>query len=100
MRKIAFNPSQKAVTVYIILLLLLAVALLCGCESKSGKLVKNSIATPVEKVVILDSYPPAVHEQYTMYKYKVKRIEHGVVDTIYERDLYEVGDTIYTSFQR
>lgn len=80
--------------VFILLLSVITVIALTSCESKSGKL--NS--TPVEKVVVIDSYrltPKSGVENNMQYKYKVRRINHGVVTTIYDQNLYEKGDTIY-----
>ena len=52
--------------------------------------------SPVEKVVILDSYLSGeVYLNQFHYKYKVNRYTQGVVGYALERNLYEVGDTIY-----
>ena len=80
-----------------IVLIVMFVALMSSCQSKSGKLAQ----IPFEKVVIVDSY----HSNYMSdngcvkyYKYKVKRLEHDVVTFISVTGLYEKNDTIYYCF--
>ena len=79
------------------ILLMIAIVIfsftMTSCHSKSGHLAD----VKPEKVVILDSYPQTVKSDGISFsfKYKVKRIEHGVVAVIYDQNLYEKGDTIY-----
>ena len=73
-------------------IVLVSLVLLASCTSKSGQLDK----LPLEKVVVIDVRPTP---DYTRYQYKVKRIEKGVTDYIYDINRYEVGDTILKRFQ-
>lgn len=79
-------------------LIIYVIAFSCtSCKSQSGQLAN----TPKEKVVILDSKARTNDDNlnHRLYVYKVKRIEKGVVDFVYKRELFEVGDTIYHRFQ-
>lgn len=71
--------------------ILAILAFTSSCESKSGQL--NKI--PAEKVVILDMF---VKMNDVPFKYRVKRIEHGVTDVIYDQRLFECGDTVFHKF--
>lgn len=79
----------KTIALLIIAFFTLAAAM--SCESKSGKLDR----VKPEKVMIIDSYPRTNLEYL---KYKVKRIEQGVVTEIYDKGIYEQGDTIFHKF--
>lgn len=73
--------------------------LLTSCESKSGQLV----AQPLEKVVVIDSYNEEydhINKDITYRKYKVKRIEFGVIDVIFDARLLEAGDTVFYRFAK
>ena len=80
-------------TIYVLLLITAAVliALLTSCTSKSGERAKLP-----EKVVIIDEDPTNIYDDY--YTYKVKRIDHGVIDKIISNTRFDVGDTIYHKF--
>jgi uncharacterized protein YvpB len=77
-----------AVMIFTIIILL---SVFTSCTSKSGERAK----TP-EKVVIIDEDPTNIYDDY--YTYKIKRIDHGVIDKIISNTRFDVGDTIYHKF--
>lgn len=98
MKQITYKRISNIVKYFLYLTVLYVITFSCvSCESKSGQL---TIIKP-EKVVIIDSTPREYKwtTQTHMYYYKVQRIEHRVVDYIYDMRLLEKGDTIYKRFQ-
>lgn len=83
----------------IVMTIIILIAFLTSCQSKSGKLDKIQ----PEKVVVLDSHTRIAYNngsQYYITDYKVKRITHGVTDwiTVQGNVKYEYNDTIYHRF--
>ena len=79
----------------IFILLMLALVLLTGCESKSGQIVANN---PLEKIVILDRTLVGYSDNDPIYRYKVKRIDKGVVDFVELDYPFDTNDTIMYRF--
>ena len=79
-----------------LLILILAVILFSACERKSGKLLQEKKEIQLtEKVVILDMETPIFRIDNVDYnRYRVKRIDLGVVAFINETGLFQQGDTI------
>lgn len=85
------------IQVVALLIIIIIIAFLStACNSKSGHLDQIN----PEKVIIIDEYPSNIHtfSHGKMYRYKVNRIEKGVMTTIYDYNQYEKGDTIYHCF--
>ena len=68
------------------ILLLFAVLLFTACDEQKK----------FEKIVIIDSIPTTKFD--ILHRYKVKRIDHGVITYIYMSELYEIGDTLLYPF--
>ena len=77
-----------ALMIFAIIILL---SVFTSCTSKSGERAKLP-----EKVVIIDEDPTNIYDDY--YTYKIKRIDHGVIDKIISNTRFDVGDTIYHKF--
>lgn len=87
--------------IYWIVIIIIATVSLCACQSKSGHLNDQ----PLEKVVILEQTNTIDLEKAKvnvktpiMYQYRIKRIEKGVTDIIYEYSKFRPGDTIFHRF--
>lgn len=64
----------------------------CTSCSQSGQ----RAATPLEKVVVIES--SATRIVNGQFRYKVKRIERGVSDYTWDINYYNPGDTILKRF--
>jgi len=100
--------------------IVIAIVVGASCSHNSGKLARTSYRDTVstgsyyepneltddpedyprteEKVVILsvDALPMSYNSD--TWEYKVKRLNHGVVDYTWDDRKFEVGDTIFASF--
>lgn len=90
-------PSVKLVI--IIMAMLFLVVFCSSCTSKSGRDISLP-ATSAEKVVIIDRIylPIGYSGDDPVYRYKVNRIDRGVVDFIDIDYLFDVNDTILYQF--
>lgn len=91
---------KKLNTMFVFMVLIgLLMFLLASCQSKSGL----RQATPDEKCVILSDTTLTRGDGKDMIsttRYRVKRIEQGVIDIIYQAGFpnYQEGDTIFHDF--
>lgn len=92
-------PSVKLVIIIMAMLFLVVFCSSCTGCSKSRRDISLP-ATSAEKVVIIDRIylPIGYSDGDPIYRYKVKRIEKGVVDFIDIDYLFEVNDTILYQF--
>lgn len=91
-------PSVKYV---LTIMLTLLFVFLCSCTSKSGHLTDIPALSPsVEKIVIIDRiYTPIGYSgDDPIYRYKVKRLNQGVVDFVDIDYPFDTGDTIMYQF--
>ena len=88
MKKTLNNIGISALVIIVFVACALFSTLCSSCQSQSGKLDKIQ----PEKVVVLDMFIKMNGEPY---KYRVNRIEKGVIDIVYDVRLFEAGDTIY-----
>ncbi len=84
-------------------MLTLLFVFLCSCTSKSGQLINGNIpilSSSVEKIVVIDRvfYAIDYNNGDTIYKYKVKRIDKGVVDFVDLDYPFDTNDTIMYQF--
>jgi hypothetical protein len=76
--------------------LLLFVVLILGLASCRSNSSNRAVSARKEKVIVIhnDSYDLST----SLFKYKVRRPEKGVVDFIYDPNSYAIGDTIMHVF--
>ena len=92
-------PSIKYVLTVMLTLLFV---FLCSCTSKSSRTLNEIpiLSSSVEKIVIIDRIytPIGYSDNDPIYRYKVKRIERGVVDFVDIDYPFDTNDTIMYQF--
>lgn len=89
---------MKTLLALITLIVILCMTSCTGC-SKSGRIV-TPLLSEAERVVIIDRIytPIGFSDDDPIYRYKVKRIDKGVVDFVDLDYLFNINDTILYQF--